>query len=93
GYENRFEVPSATILGTAADVRDGIPIQVTVTDINGNQVVLATVAENNQYRIDNVDLTGLAEGELIVTATVSDVTGNSISANDQTIKDTLADIQ
>ncbi|MDR9831575.1 hypothetical protein RCJ22_38965, partial [Vibrio sp. FNV 38] len=93
GYENQFEVPSATIFGTTIGVRDGIAIQVTVTDIEGNEIVLFSEANNDQYRIDGVDLTGLQEGALNVTAVVSDITGNSISSTDDTIKDTIAEIQ
>ncbi|GAL09789.1 RTX toxins and related Ca2+-binding proteins [Vibrio astriarenae] len=93
GYENRFEVPSVTIFGSTTSVRDGITINVVVTDVEGNQLLLTAVAQNDQYRIEGVDLSGLAEGQLQVTATVSDITGNSVSASDDTIKDTLADIQ
>lgn len=93
GYENRFEIPSVTLFGTTQDVRDGVAVAITVTDINGNSVQLQATVTDNQYVVNNADLSALDEGQLTVVATIVDVTGNSIAAHDDTIKDTLANIQ
>jgi hypothetical protein len=92
GYENQFEVPSVVIRGTASDVRDGKTVEITITDQLGNQVELQATVQNESYVIEGVDLAGLKEGLLNVEARVADQFDNSISANDDTIKDTLASI-
>ncbi|MBY7729539.1 RTX toxin [Vibrio splendidus] len=92
GYENQFEVPSVTITGTAIDVRDGRTVVITITDVNGNTVTTTAITTNETYVVNGVDLTSLAEGDLQVDAIIADDFGNSITANDSTIKDTLATI-
>lgn len=92
GYENQFEVPSVTITGTAVDVRDGRTVLLTITDINGNTVTTTATTSDETYVLNGVDLSSLAEGDLKVDAVIADEFGNSIAANDSTIKDTLATI-
>ncbi|OIN23842.1 hypothetical protein [Vibrio barjaei] len=92
GYENQFEVPDVTIVGTATDVRDGRVVQITITDQDANTIQVQATTQDGQYSVSGVVLTELVEGPLVVTAVVYDNVGNSISANDGTIKDTLASI-
>ncbi|MEZ9893234.1 type I secretion C-terminal target domain-containing protein [Vibrio lentus] len=92
GYENQFEVPGVTITGTAVDVRDGRTVVLTITDVNGNTVTTSAITNDEAYVVDGVDLSSLAEGDLKVDAIIADDFGNSITANDSTIKDTLATI-
>ncbi|MEZ8036324.1 T1SS-143 repeat domain-containing protein [Vibrio crassostreae] len=92
GYENQFEVPSVTITGTAVDVRDGRTVLLTITDINGNTVTTTAITSDETYVVNGVDLSSLAEGDLKVDAVIADEFGNSIAANDSTIKDTLVTI-
>ncbi|CAH7170833.1 RTX toxin [Vibrio chagasii] len=92
GYENQFEVPSVTITGTAVDVRDGRTVLLTITDINGNTVTTTAITSDETYVVNGVDLSSLTEGDLKVDAVIADEFGNSIAANDSTIKDTLATI-
>ncbi|MCG9788705.1 RTX toxin [Vibrio mediterranei] len=92
GYENQFEVPDVTIVGTATDVRDGRVVQITITDQDANTIQVQATTQDGQYSVSGVVLTELVEGPLVVTAVVYDDVGNSISANDGTIKDTLASI-
>ncbi|MEZ8412669.1 RTX toxin, partial [Vibrio splendidus] len=93
GYENQFEVPGVTITGTAVDVRDGRTVVLTITDVNGNTVTTTAVTSNETYVVNGVDLSSLEEGDLQVDAVIADNFGNSITANDSTIKDTLANIE
>ncbi|MDN2667030.1 type I secretion C-terminal target domain-containing protein [Vibrio sp. 14N.309.X.WAT.E.F5] len=93
GYENQFEVPGVTITGTAVDVRDGRTVVLTITDVNGNTVTTSAITNDEAYVVDGVDLSSLAEGDLKVDAIIADDFGNSITANDSTIKDTLATIE
>ncbi len=92
GYENQFEVPSVVIQGTATDVRDGRIVFITVTDQDGNTIEVQSITNNQVYSVSDVDLSSLVEGPLIVDAIISDDFGNSITAQDTTIKDTLASI-
>jgi len=93
GYENQFEVPGVTITGTAVDVRDGRTVVLTITDVNGNTVTTTAITSDETYVVNGVDLSSLEEGDLQVDAVVADDFGNSITANDSTIKDTLANIE
>ncbi|MEZ8737920.1 Ig-like domain-containing protein [Vibrio sp. 10N.239.312.D08] len=93
GYENQFEVPSVTITGTAVDVRDGRTVVLTITDVNGNTVTTTAITSDETYVVNGVDLSSLEEGDLQVDAVIADDFGNSIAANDSTIKDTLANIE
>lgn len=92
GYENQFEAPGVIIQGTAIDVNDDWVVQITIKDSTGQTLTVSAVVENETYQVSGVDLTSLAEGPLTVTVVISDIYGESISANDTTIKDTLADI-
>ncbi|MEO9494676.1 MAG: Ig-like domain-containing protein [Vibrio splendidus] len=92
GYENQFEVPGVTITGTAVDVRDGRTVVLTITDVNGNTVTTTAITSDETYVVNGVDLSSLEEGDLQVDAVIADDFGNSINANDSTIKDTLATI-
>ncbi|MEZ8640814.1 Ig-like domain-containing protein [Vibrio sp. NC2] len=93
GYENQFEVPGVTITGTAVDVRDGRTVVLTITDVNGTTVTTTAITSDETYVVNGVDLSSLEEGDLQVDAVVADDFGNSITANDSTIKDTLANIE
>ncbi|OQQ09331.1 RTX toxin [Vibrio splendidus] len=93
GYENQFEVPGVTITGTAVDVRDGRTVVLTITDVNGNTVTTTAITSDETYVVNGVDLSSLEEGDLQVDAVIADDFGNSITANDSTIKDTLANIE
>ncbi|KJY82981.1 RTX toxin [Vibrio galatheae] len=92
GYENRFESPGVVIKGTALNIRDGRIVNITITDINGNTVTTSAITNDEAYLVSGVNLTSLAEGPLKVSAVVADNFGNSVSATDDTIKDTLAAI-
>ncbi|MCW0469325.1 hypothetical protein OH492_10570 [Vibrio chagasii] len=85
-------MPSVTITGTAVDVRDGRTVLLTITDINGNTVTTTAITSDETYVVNGVDLSSLTEGDLKVDAVIADEFGNSIAANDSTIKDTLATI-
>ncbi|NOJ08654.1 T1SS-143 repeat domain-containing protein [Vibrio splendidus] len=93
GYENQFEVPGVSITGTAVDVRDGRTVVLTITDVNGNTVTTTAITSDETYVVNGVDLSSLEEGDLQVDAVIADDFGNSIAANDSTIKDTLANIE
>ncbi|EKO3943834.1 RTX toxin [Vibrio fluvialis] len=92
GYENQFEVPGVTIQGRAVNVSDNWVVDITIRDNLGQSVTVSTKVDNQFYQISGVDLSSLAEGPLTVASVIRDAFGNSLSANDATIKDTLAEI-
>ncbi|MEZ9058924.1 hypothetical protein, partial [Vibrio pelagius] len=92
GYENQFEVPAVDIKGTAVDVRDGRTVEITITDVNDDTIVVTAITSNEGYEVNGLDISELAEGELSVEAVITDIYGSSINAFDSTIKDTLASI-
>ncbi|HFQ4805447.1 TPA: type I secretion C-terminal target domain-containing protein [Vibrio vulnificus] len=92
GYENALEVPGTRIHGNTVDVQDLRLVTITVTDSLGATLTFTTRVENNQYQFFPVDLSSLAEGPLTVEAEIHDAYGKVITANDTTIKDTLAEI-
>jgi hypothetical protein len=78
------------IRGTAVDVRDGRTVEIIISDQLGNQVRVQISVNDETYFIEGLDLADLEEGLLTVSAIVTDQCANSISAVDDTIKDTLA---
>ncbi|PKF61252.1 hypothetical protein CW745_11510 [Psychromonas sp. psych-6C06] len=88
---NAAEVTATRIWGFTIQVDDGEPITLTVTDVNGKSLVFSTTNVNSLYSITE-DLSALAEGKLTVTASVTDNVGNTATASDDAIKDTIATI-
>ncbi len=91
-YLNRFEIPVTDLFGNVENVEDGQPVTITITDSNGIKQTYTTTVINGTWAINDADLTALAEGELTVIADTIDIAGNTISATNTIIKDTLADI-
>ena len=89
-YINQFEVGAVDLLGAAVHVRDGHLLLVTLTDALGATMNFTTVAMNEAWSIADVNLSGLAQGLLTLAVSATDNFGNTISANDTSIIDTLA---
>ncbi|WP_235869043.1 Ig-like domain-containing protein [Photobacterium kishitanii] len=92
GYENQFEVPTVDLFGDAINIEDGRIVVVTITDINGEVFTASAVVKDQKWVINDQDLSKLAEGQLDMYASVTDYYGNFVDATDDTIKDTLAEI-
>lgn len=88
---NAAEAPATRIFGTVTNVEDGRLVTVTITDENGKELTFTTTVTAGLWEITK-DLTGLVDGELSYTATVSDIAGNPAEASTTTGKDTLAAI-
>lgn len=89
---NSSEVAVSTLDGTTSGVENGATVSISVTDVNGKSLVFTTSVINNSYTVSGADLSALAEGELTAVASVTDAVGNSATATDTAIKDTLATI-
>ncbi|MBT1446428.1 hypothetical protein KJI95_18190 [Shewanella sp. JM162201] len=90
GVINDAESHGTDISGTVSGVEDGQTVTVTVTDKNGNQLTFTAVVSGGEYLINDADLSSLADGELVFSAGVSDVAGNSAIAVTTSPKDTTA---
>ncbi|MBB1352385.1 Ig-like domain-containing protein, partial [Pseudoalteromonas sp. SG45-3] len=78
------------ITGTTTGVEDNQTVTVVVTDEAGNERSFEATVTNNTYTITGANLSGLSDGELTATATVSDVAGNTATATDTAIHDKTA---
>ncbi|RUO75756.1 beta strand repeat-containing protein, partial [Idiomarina seosinensis] len=70
------------ISGSTTDVAEGATVTLTITDQNSQVItVTATVAADGSYNLDNVDVSGLTDGNLIIEA-------STVDNNDETVTDT-----
>ena len=92
GLINASESSNATLAGTVANIENGRPVVITVTDINGKTMTFNAVVVNGAWQVPNVDLSGFADGQLSLQATSSDLAGNPASADNSAILDTQISI-
>ncbi|MGS0696460.1 T1SS-143 repeat domain-containing protein [Shewanella sp. 0m-4] len=92
GLLNQIEVYTSTLAGEVFNVEDGRPVEVSVTDSNGNTLVFSSVTRNGTWLLDGIDLSSLAEGELTLRAVTSDFEGNIAINSNTIIKDTLSEV-
>ncbi|WP_373976341.1 type I secretion C-terminal target domain-containing protein [Chitinibacter sp. SCUT-21] len=92
GWINRRETPQVDLSGTTSELLVGQLITLVLTDIEGRQLILTTYDLGGYYQLNDVDLSRLAEGPIRVKATAADPYGNVVSAIDDSVKDTLAEV-
>ncbi|WP_318476877.1 T1SS-143 repeat domain-containing protein [Photobacterium leiognathi] len=91
-YLNLVETPVSDLFGTVENIEDGQTVTITIADSSGAEKIYTTTVNNGQWTVNDADLTTLAEGQLTVTTTATDIAGNTTSATDTITKDTLAEI-
>ncbi len=91
-YLNVVETPVSDLFGTVENIEDGQTVAIAITDSNGTEKIYTTTVNNGKWTVNDADLTTLAEGQLTVTTTATDIAGNTTSATDTITKDTLAEI-
>ena len=84
------ENESVEITGTTTGVEDNQKVTVVVKDEAGNERSFEATVTNNAYTITGADLSGLNDGTLTATATVSDLAGNTATNTDTAIHDKTA---
>ena len=84
------ENTNVEITGTTTGVEDNQTVTVVVKDAAGNERSFEATVINNAYTITGADLSGLDDGTLTATATVSDVAGNTATDTDTAIHDKTA---
>uniref|UniRef100_UPI002FDB88FA Ig-like domain-containing protein n=1 Tax=Arsukibacterium sp. TaxID=1977258 RepID=UPI002FDB88FA len=79
------------ISGSTTDVAEGTVVNITITDQNGNTVnTTATVLADGSYLVENVDVSGLTDGPLTISATALDNNGNPVNGSTNGSLDTTA---
>ncbi|WP_318453343.1 T1SS-143 repeat domain-containing protein [Photobacterium leiognathi] len=91
-YLNLVETPVSDLFGTVENIEDGQTVTITIADSSGAEKIYTTTVNNGKWTVNDADLTTLAEGQLTVTTTATDIAGNTTSATDTITKDTLAEI-
>ncbi|MDL2193076.1 hypothetical protein QQF40_17010, partial [Cobetia sp. LC6] len=93
GFLNADEIGNVTLSGTIEDGLDSGNVQLVITDGEGGSVTIDTAditVEGTNLIVAGQDLSGLAEGELTATLTVTDNAGNSAEFLDTSTKDTTS---
>ncbi|MDC9527854.1 hypothetical protein PSH54_20485, partial [Pseudoalteromonas sp. Angola-30] len=86
------ESAAIVVRGTVEDVEDGQIVTVTISDgVNPAVTTTATVI-NGEYVTTPIDASSLNDGTLTATASVSDIAGNPVSAQDSVELDNTAAI-
>ncbi|PSV87343.1 RTX toxin, partial [Photobacterium angustum] len=91
-YLNAVETPITDVFGAVENIEDGQTVTITITDSSGADKIYTTTVNNGKWTVNDADLTSLAEGQLTITTTATDIAGNTTSATNTIIKDTLAEI-
>nr|WP_318522049.1 RTX toxin [Photobacterium leiognathi] len=91
-YLNLVETPITDLFGAVENIEDGQTVIIAITDSNGADKTYTTTVSNGQWTVNDADLTSLADGQLTITTTATDIAGNTTSSTDTITKDTLAEI-
>ncbi|XZG69626.1 Ig-like domain-containing protein [Chitinibacteraceae bacterium HSL-7] len=76
-YLSQAESSRAIISGRVADVQDGQPVDVVISDANGHRVTVnGLVIVNGEWRTAALDLSGFDDGPVFVKASTIDLAGN-----------------
>ncbi|WP_441370009.1 T1SS-143 repeat domain-containing protein [Vibrio vulnificus] len=87
---NATEVTTTDLFGRVFFVEEGQTVSVTVTDQADKVLTFSTTVVNGRWEVADADLSSLADGPIVVTASVSDVAGNVATASDSVhVIDTL----
>ncbi|AVV35249.1 hypothetical protein C8233_17880 [Halomonas sp. SF2003] len=93
GFLNADEIGNVTLSGTIEDGLDSSNVQLVITDGEGGSVTIDTAditVVGTTLTVAGQDLSGLAEGELTATLTVTDDAGNAADFTADSLKDTTA---
>ncbi|MEJ2911066.1 hypothetical protein, partial [Pseudoalteromonas sp. C12FD-1] len=78
--------------GTVTDVEDGQTVTVIISDGVNTPIEVQALVSNGEYVTDPIDASALNDGTLTATASVSDLAGNPVSAQDSVELDNTAAI-
>ncbi|BAJ03787.1 beta strand repeat-containing protein [Shewanella violacea] len=89
---NASESLGTDMSGTVFDIENGQAVTIQVADYLGHRVTFSTTVVNGLWQIQDADLSSLADGELVFTATAADLQGNLAESSDKAQKDTQASV-
>ena len=89
---NAVEMTTVELKGTVTNVEDGQTVTVTLTDNLGHTRELTAIVVDGVWTLAEIDLSEFDDGSLVASASVSDLAGNSVSADTSSPVDILADI-
>ncbi|MDH2292984.1 Ig-like domain-containing protein, partial [Cobetia sp. 10Alg 146] len=93
GFLNADEIGNVTLTGTIEDGLDSSNVQLVITDSAGGSITVDTAditVDGTTLTVAGQDLSGLAEGELTATLTVTDDSNNASDFTAASVKDTTA---
>lgn len=90
GWLNIDEIHNASLKGSVLGVEDGQIVTIVAVDSNGTIKTVNAEVIDGKYSVSGLDLTGITDGRLNVTATISDQAGNPVSALSHVEVDTQA---
>ncbi|TMO77580.1 hypothetical protein CWC16_16895, partial [Pseudoalteromonas sp. S3776] len=76
------ESEALVVRGTVTDVEDGQTVTVIISDGVNTPIEVQALVSNGEYVTDPIDASALNDGTLTATASVSDLAGNPVSAQD-----------
>nr|WP_263643041.1 Ig-like domain-containing protein [Cobetia amphilecti] len=94
GFLNADEIGNVTLSGTIEDGLDSSNVQLVINDGAGGSVTVDTAditVDGTILTVAGQDLSGLAEGELTATLTVTDDSNNAAEFTADSVKDTVTD--
>ena len=91
---NALEVQSVSVNGSTSEINPGQTITLVFTDNAGESLSASTtLASDGSYQLSNINLSTLADGDIIVTASSIDTPGNIAEQQTLIVKDTQAAIE
>lgn len=89
---NAEESSRVNLSGTVENVEDGQTINVTLTDVNGQQLQTSAVVSGETWQINAIDISAFADGEFTAAATVEDLQCNVAQTQATAEIDNIADL-
>lgn len=90
---NAVEVTDVDMTGSTSEIGEGRAIDIVFRDTAGNSVTAQTVlAADGRYEVDDIDLSGLRDGDISVSLASEDLAGNRATNVTTIVKDTQAEI-
>ncbi|WP_415835998.1 beta strand repeat-containing protein, partial [Pseudoalteromonas mariniglutinosa] len=90
---NAAEQSAVSVSGTVSGIEDGQTVTISVTDSRGTTRTNDSLTiVDGKWSLSDVDINDLAEGDLVVTVTSTDIAGNVATTSVTVVKDTLASL-
>ena len=85
---NKFESTHTTLSGVVDDIENGQPVLITLFDQFGGTLEFTTEVVEQSWSLENIDISSLKDGNLLLTASAIDLSCNQAFAETTFLKDT-----